>query len=643
MLKVQNKVYHRIRFEPDGITTTAENGSNLMQSAIAAGVHINASCGGAGTCGTCNVLIREGSVDSVRTNKVSLLEYENGVRQSCQSKVRSDLVVEVPPESRLEKAVLTRETAKNITGGGQASVVAKGWPFEPVVSKLYLELEPPTSNDNTSDSERLIRALREQNCLGPIDLSYTLLSNLASTLRLSDWRVTATILALESHSRLINLETGDTRARNFSLAFDIGTTAVRGQLLDLGRGRVIANAIDYNNQISYGADVITRMVQCQKPGGLGQLQKAVIATINHLIQEILKQTNTDVRDISFIMMAANTVMVHFLLELDPQYLRLSPYVPTVSQPPLVRARDLGITAAAHTHVWILPSVASYVGSDIVAGIVGTGIYQRESVTLYMDIGTNGEIVAGNRDWMVASAASAGPTFEGGGIKHGMLATSGAIEEFEIDLQTLEPAITTIGSQPVKGICGSGLINMAAAMLRAGLISQNGKFNTDKTSNRLRLGEDGWEYVLDYGSESQTGRDIVFTEIDLDNLIRSKAAMYAGCQTLLQGIGGNFDSLEQVVIAGTFGSRLNIENAITIGLLPDLNRDRFTFVGNGSLLGARLCSYSTFLLNDAGRVAGLMTNIELSENAYFMENYLAAMFLPHTDFKLFPSVTSGVRS
>jgi uncharacterized 2Fe-2S/4Fe-4S cluster protein (DUF4445 family) len=453
--------------------------------------------------------------------------------------------------------------------------------------------------------------------------------------------VTATVLA-DDHPRLINIQPGDTRAKNFSFAFDIGTTAVRGQLLDLGRGRVLANAIDYNNQISYGADVITRMNQCQKPGGLTQLQKAVVASINQLIQAMLRQTKIDIRDIGHIVIAANTVMVHLLLELDPHYLRLSPYVPTVSQPPLVRARDLGITAAAHVHVWILPSVASYVGSDIVAGIVGTGIYQREAVTLYMDIGTNGELVVGNRDWMVTSAASAGPTFEGGGIKHGMLATSGAIEDFELDAATLEPTIATVSAQPVKGICGSGLINMSAAMLRAGLITQNGKFNTDRHTARLREGNDGWEYVLARGDESATGRDIVFTEIDLDNLIRSKAAMYAGCQTLLQGIGGDFETVEQVVIAGTFGSRLNVENAITIGLLPDLPREKFVFVGNGSLLGARLCSFSTALLKDATRVSEAMTNIELSENTNFVENYLAAMFLPHTDARRFPTVKIGVR-
>ncbi len=635
MAKAENK--YNVRFEPDGVNVAVAEGENLMQAAIAAGVHVNAACGGAGTCGTCNVLIKQGQVESRRTSKVSAADYERGVRQSCQSRVMSDLVVEIPPESRLERAVLAHETAKNVTGSGL--VVASDWPFEPIVNKVYLELKPPSSSDNSSDSERLLRALGEQRCPAHPDISYNLLTTLASTLRQANWRVTATVLCYDS-PRLINLEAGDTRGHNYSMAFDIGTTAVRGQLLDLGRGRVLSNAIDYNNQISYGADVITRMMQCQKPGGLAQLHKAVVTTINHLIQDMLHQTRTDICNISHIVIAANTVMVHFLLELDPQYLRLSPYVPTVSQPPLVRARDLGITAAGHVHVSILPSVASYVGSDIVAGIVGTGVYQREAVTLYMDIGTNGEIVAGNRDWMVTSAASAGPTFEGGGIKHGMLATAGAIEDFELDA-ALEPRIATVGGKPPQGICGSGLINMAAAMLRAGLISPNGKFNTDRPNARLRQGEDGWEYVLARGADSQSGRDIVFTEIDLDNLIRSKAAMYAGCQTLLQSIGGGFDSVEQVVIAGTFGSRLNIENAITIGLLPDLPRHKFVFVGNGSLLGARLCSFSLPLMQDAGRVAELMTNIELSENPDFMENYLAAMFLPHTNAEMFPSVKTGV--
>jgi uncharacterized 2Fe-2S/4Fe-4S cluster protein (DUF4445 family) len=329
--------------------------------------------------------------------------------------------------------------------------------------------------------------------------------------------------------------------------------------------------------------------------------------------------------------------VHFLLELDPRYLRLSPYVPTTSEVPLVRGRDLGLNVAEHVHISVLPSVASYVGGDIVSGIIGTGIYQSAEVTLYMDIGTNGEIVAGNRDWMVTAAASAGPTFEGGGIKHGMLATSGAIEGFEIDSSTTEPVITTIGGEKPRGICGSGLINIAASMLRTGLISQDGKF-TGRPNSRIRTKESIREYVLVYGEKSQTGNDIIINEIDLDNLIRAKAAMYAGCQTLIAGIGGQFNSIDRVVIAGTFGSRLNIENAITIGLLPDLPRDKFIFVGNGSLLGARLCAFSTPLLRDASRASVLMTSIELSESSDFMSNYVAALFLPHTNMhELFPSV------
>jgi uncharacterized 2Fe-2S/4Fe-4S cluster protein (DUF4445 family) len=308
--------------------------------------------------------------------------------------------------------------------------------------------------------------------------------------------------------------------------------------------------------------------------------------------------------------------------------------------PQVRANSLGIEVAEHVHLYTIPSVASYVGGDIVAGILGAGVYQRKTVTLYIDIGTNGEIVIGNSDWMVTASCSAGPTFEGGGVKYGMIATSGAIEGFDISPSTYEPVIYTIGNAKPKGICGSGLINITATMLKTGVIDQNGKFNTDLKTKRLRQGEDGYEYVLVWAPESQIGKDIVITEIDIENLVRSKAAMYAGCQTLIKSVGAKYPNVEQVIIAGTFGSNINIENAITIGLLPDLPRDRFIFIGNGSLLGARLTSFSTDLLQDSQRIATMMTNFELSENADFMGNYMAALFLPHTDADEFPSVKAG---
>ena len=283
-------------------------------------------------------------------------------------------------------------------------------------------------------------------------------------------------------------------------------------------------------------------------------------------------------------------------------------------------------------------MASYVGGDIVSGVIGAGIHQRKTLTFFMDIGTNGEIVIGNSDWMVTASCSAGPAFEGGGVKHGIVASEGAIEDFDIDHASLEPKIDTIGGKKPKGICGSGLINIIAGLLEARVIGQNGKFHRTLPTKRIRKGSDGYEYVLSWAKETQIGRDIVVTEVDIDNLMRAKAAMFAGCQTLSKSVGIECRDFEQVIIAGAFGNNINIEKAITIGLLPDLPVDRFIFVGNGSLLGARLTSFSTDLLDDARRVAQMMTNIELSESADFMNNYIAALFLPHTNAREFPTVS-----
>ncbi len=627
---------YNVHFEPDNIDIAVESGTSLMEAAVAAGVHINASCGGAGVCGTCNVLIKSGDVESRRTDKISAADYEKGVRQSCQSEVLSDLVVEIPVESRLEKAVINREQS-GIKSQTPAALVS-GWDFNPPLKKLYLELSPPTMEDNSSDLSRLLRGIRQQYGFKDVSVEFNVVEKLADTLRQADWKVTASLFADEcSCCRLVNIESGDVRAKHYSLAFDIGTTAVRGQLLDLNRGSVLAQAIDYNRQISYGEDVISRIAWSQKTGGLKKLQDAVTATLNDMIKTLAGQAGIETGDICNVVIAANTVMVQLLLNIDPRHLRLAPYVPTAASPPVVKASSLGIGLADYVPLYTLPSVASYVGGDIVAGILGTGIYKDEAVTLYIDIGTNGEIVAGNSEWLATASCSAGPTFEGGGIKHGMIAASGAIEGFRINPADLEPVITVIDNAKPKGICGSGIINMTAEMLRSGIIGQNGKFNMDLPTDRLRHGDDGNEYVVARADETQTGKDIVFTEIDMDNLIRSKAAMFAGCQTLIKSMGSRCAELDRLIIAGTFGSSLDIENAITIGLLPDIPRDRYIFVGNGSLLGARLTSFSEELLRDGQKIAAMMTNIELSENTDFMANYMAAMFLPHTHAELFPSV------
>jgi len=630
----------RVHFEPDNAVIMVEEGDNLLQAAIDAGVHISASCGGAGVCGTCKVLVRKGEVESVRSEKLSDEEWQQGIRQACQSRVITGLTVYVPVESRLERAVLSHESKE------VAETLATGWRFGPPLIKCFIELPPPTIKDNVSDLSRVLKGLKHQCKLSNLTVDFNVLKRLPQIVRDGDWKVTVTTLATavkpraedKRRPRVINIEPGDTRHKYYSLAFDVGTTTVCGQLLDLNRGKAVAQSIDYNGQISFGQDVITRIAYSQKPGGLKKLQQTVVTTINKIIGELLAQSQVDIEDVGHLAVAGNTTMIQILLGLDPKYVRLSPYTPVANFIPPVNASSLGIKVADYVHLFTFPLVASYVGGDILSGILGAGLYQRKKMTLYIDIGTNGEVVIGNSDWMVVASCSAGPAFEGGGVKHGMVASTGAIEDFTINPSNLEPEVGTIGGAKPKGICGTGLINIVAGLFEAGVIDANGKFDIDLSSRRVRHGSDGYEYVLSWAGETQIGKDIVITEVDIDNLIRTKAALYAGYQTLIKSVGLTLADLEQVIIAGAFGSHIDIEKSITIGLFPDIPRDRFVFIGNGSLLGARLASFSTDLMDDARRVARMITNFELSENADFMNNYVAALFLPHTNTGEFPTVS-----
>ncbi len=640
MAKTAGKKKFKVHFNPDNVEIVVDQGENLLQAAIAAGVRIYASCGGAGTCGTCKVQIEKGEVETTRTEKISDEEFGKGIRQACQSRIFSDLSVYVPVESRLEKAVLAQEQKK------VSEVLATGWRFMPPLTKYFVALPPPTLDDNTSDLSRLLRGLRQRYHLSNLSIDFHVVQKLAQTLRDGDWKATVTTLVTAAKPRagdrrrlrVIHIEPGDTRDKHYSLAFDIGTTTICGQLLDLNRGRVIAESMAYNRQISYGEDVITRIAYCQKTGGLKKLQQVVVATINDIIDELQAQSKVEIERIGHLMVAGNTTMTQILLGLNPRYIRLAPYTPVANFFPAVPANSLGIKAGDHAYLFTFPAVASYVGGDIVSGIVGAGVHQRKALIFFMDIGTNGEIVIGNSDWMVTASCSAGPAFEGGGVRHGIIATEGAIEDIEINPKNFEPEIGTIGNANPKGICGSGLINTVAELLETGLIGQNGKFNLDLPTKRVRPGADGYEYILARAAETQTGSDIVITEVDIDNLMRAKAAMYAGCQTLSKSVGISCSDFDQVIIAGAFGSNIDVKRAITIGLLPELPEERFIFIGNGSLLGARLTSFSTDLLDDARRVAQMMTNLELSENVDFMNNYVAALFLPHTNAGEFPGVS-----
>lgn len=636
------KTGHTITFQPgDIVCEGVPHGANLLRVALLEGVHINASCGGTGGCGKCKVRIPSGDYEGGKASKLSDDDFADGLRLACQVEVRGSLFVEIPEESRMGDAVaLTHERRPGpgrVLTAQDLEQLVKGWSVDPVVKKFFLRLEEPDAANNINDLDRVKLALKAQHGIEAASVDFDAIRDLPSALRDGGWSATVTMVETSRGSKVIQVAPGDSTAQDYSIVLDIGTTSIHAQLLDLTDGTTIAQASDYNGQISYGEDVITRIVKAQKPAGRRQLQKAVIETVTHVVEKVLEKGGIDRCQVSHMVAAGNTTMTHLMLGVETKNIRIAPYVPAATFLPPVRAVDIGIDVCDHVHLYTFPCVSSYVGGDIVSGIIGSGVFQTDAITLYVDIGTNGEAVVGNREWLVATSCSAGPAFEGGGIRHGMRATRGAIEAVQIDPATGEPNILTISGRKPLGICGSGIIDAVAELLEAGILEQNGKFNQGRAGDWLRQNEDGlWEYVLVKEEFTASGRqDIVITEPDIDNLMRAKGAIFAGITTLLNSVGMDLDAVEQIYIAGGFGKYLQIDRAAAIGLFPEMEPGKFTFVGNGSLLGARLVSFSKDMLAAAEEAARMMTNIELSDNQFFMDEYMAALFFPHTEMKWFP--------
>jgi uncharacterized 2Fe-2S/4Fe-4S cluster protein (DUF4445 family) len=635
---------HTITFLPDNIVVRVNPGENLLTAAALAGVYIHASCGGDGVCQKCKIELVEGELHSQNTTSLTLEEISKGTRLACISTVISDVTIRIPEIIRSDgKSIKSKpKTTRTISAKSLKHLVGT-WKINPPVRKLYLSLPPPSLDDNIPDMQRLIRGI-SQPAPGTQEPDYDhpeLIQELSTTLRESQWNVTVILLQgkqLNEPERIIAVEPGNTTDQLYGLALDIGTTTIGGVLIDLNSGRIIAETSAYNSQIGYGEDVISRIIYSQRSGGLRALQEKTVYTINNIIEEVCRTVIISPSDISYIMAAGNTVMAHLLLGIDPKFIRESPYVPGVSQFPLTKAAALGIMAHPSVRLFLYPCIASFVGGDIVAGVHACQMHKSEKISLFIDIGTNGEIVVGNCDWMVCAACSAGPAFEGGGIKYGMRASNGAIENIHIHQDTLDPMIVTVGNTNPRGICGSGVIAIVAELLEAGIIDQRGKFSDTKKHQRIRKGSDGWEYVIAWSHDTMIGEDIVITEIDLDNLIRAKGAMFAGYQTLLESVGIGFSDLDRIILAGNFGAHIDLERAIAIGLLPDIDRDRFYYLGNASMLGCQISLTDHNRFKQRTQVRQIMTNLELSDNQNFMNYYMAALFLPHTDSRLFPSLS-----
>jgi uncharacterized 2Fe-2S/4Fe-4S cluster protein (DUF4445 family) len=618
---------YNVLFQPDNKTVAVVAGTDLLTAARLADAGLKCGCGGEGTCGKCLVRVVSGRTEEGGP------PARDGLSVACRTRVAGDLVVEIPAASRLDgQQVLVGATAAGCAAAGRPA-----FPFEPLVRKVSLSLTPPSLVDATGDAGRLASAFKRATGLDA-SLELPELRALPAAARTGGWNIDVTYEPKNGAAGIIAVEPAGAAKGLWGLAVDVGTTTVAVYLVDLTTGRIAGRAGSHNRQAAYGDDVITRIIhaaEADETAGLVQLQQAVVATINELAVGLAAKSRLTAGDIRAVVVAGNTTMTHLLLALPPANIRLEPYVPAASHFPSVRAGELGLAVHPRAIVHCLPAVASYVGGDIVAGAVVNGMAEEEPLTLFLDIGTNGEMVLGNRDWLVSCACSAGPAFEGAGVTHGMRASPGAIAGLAIDKETYEVTYRTVDGLPPQGLCGSGLIDALAKLRQAGVIDRAGQLQ-DLPTPRMRRGQSGREFVLAW-AEKAAGSDIVLTEADIKNLLRAKAAVYAGVRSLLKLVELDLSAIERVYIAGGFGSYLNIADAVNIGLLPDLPAAEYVFLGNASVQGAHAALTSAAALAAAEELADKMTYIELSAGNLFMEEFISALFLPHTDLSLFPSV------
>lgn len=581
-------------------------------------------CGGQGTCGKCLVKVLKGRVSC----RESALPQQAGRYLACRTHLLSDLEIALMPQ---------------MTGCSYnpmpENLAFKNYNYlqTPLVKKYFLELPPARAENNSSDSARVMRELKKVSGLNEPLIGLKLLSRMPQLIRKNQGEVTATVSPART-PLMLNIESGR-KPQNYGLALDLGTTTLVGALLDLDTLEVLSLKGSYNPQLSYGEDVISRMIFAEKVRNRLILQKSALEGINRLIMETAREAGIEPDRITCLTVAANSAMLHFLYGLDTHYLRRDPYLPVTTSFSSLQARDLGVKISREGIIVSLPAVSSYLGGDLVAGVLACKMEQKNSLSLLMDLGTNGEVALGNREWLVAASCSAGPAFEGGGIKFGMRAAPGAIQKIKITAEKI--SCLTIGGGKPLGICGSGLIDLLAELLKNRLIDRSGKFRPQKAPHLFRETSDGPALRLVEKADSGLDEAILVWETDLENLIRAKAAMYAGCEFLLKKMGLDFNQVEEFFLGGGFGNYLEVENAVIIGLLPDLPRKKFVLAGNTSLKGSALCLASREAYEKTQEIASGITSFELSLESEFMNRYTAALFLPHTDLKAFPRVKADL--
>ncbi len=628
----------------EAVTISANVGDKLLDTARMANVAIDAPCSGNGVCGKCRVKLLSGELDAPINRHITIAEYEAGWRLACLATVVGDAEIEVPDiasayRSRMKVADLSSPEEIAIFESLRDQLVEAGMTFKTDITSVALSLSEPTLDDTMPDNERVIRALEAE--LGVesenIVFPFSALKDLSLTLRESSFAVKC-VISRKGDKVIVR----DVLAQNddhplVGFAIDLGTTSLAGLLVDLETGKILAKASGGNGQIRYGADVINRIIESCREGGRERLQDAVVKeSIRPLLERMCTSAGIKAERIYRMVLAGNTTMNHLLLGLHADPVRMEPFVPSFFAADTIYTRDIGIRLNGEAELILAPNIGSYVGGDITAGALVSMIWNKPEMSLFIDLGTNGELVFGNEEFLMSCACSAGPAFEGGDISCGMRASDGAVEACTIDKETMEPTLTVVGGGAPVGICGSGIIDVIAELFRCGIINGKGKFVRE--GERVLHDEHGMgSYVLAWKKDTGGVKDVTINEVDIDNFIRAKGAIFSATTTMLTSLGFDASCVERVYVAGGIGSGINMKNAVTIGMFPDIPLENFHYIGNSSQTGA----YAMLVSNEASEkvfeLGRSITYMELSNEPGYMDSFVAACFLPHTDASLFPSV------
>ncbi|MFP3041005.1 ASKHA domain-containing protein [Treponema primitia] len=635
----------KILFKIEGgatVSAFAPEGETLLETARKAGVDIDAPCSGNGTCGKCRVKVLEGTVLGEAPRQISPEDYAAGWRLACCIRAASDLSLEVPLsagafKNRIKVTTLSEGRERAAFDALGKDLDELGYRGDSGLETTAITLTPPALDDAMADRERLLAKYAEETGR-EAGIGIFALRKLPGILRESDFSVICVARKGPDRDLILDILPAAAGAQAVlpGLAVDIGTTTVAMVLTDLRTGNLLAGGSGGNGQIRFGADVISRIIESTRPGGLDRLRKAVIEeTMLPLIREICTKAGIAPTDIYRAAVAANTTMTQLFTGVYADFLRLEPYVPAFFHGDGFRSSDLGLNLNPDAEVILAPSIGSYVGGDISSGVFSSGIYKKDSFSLFIDLGTNGELVFGNSELLMSCACSAGPAFEGGDISCGMRATDGAIEACSIDAETMEPSLTIIGGadQKAAGLCGSGLIDTIGELFRCGIINAKGKFIRESK----RIGHDEYgaaNYILAFAENSVSGQDIALNETDIDSFIRAKGAIFSAIRTMLAIMDFSPDDIEEVYVAGGIGSGINVEKAIRIGMFPKIPLEKYHYIGNTSLTGAYAMVNSAGAASKVIEISGGMTYLELSSHPGYMDEFVAACFLPHTNGALF---------